>query len=130
MNKIKIARLFYSQSIIRNMSLLKDFYKFQDFWFNIFIITTYALYILFAIGIVKSAPQYLETLDYYVKIYISLFLLWRFNPFAKIHFTELDRKVSFSAGIFLFTTSAVNQILIHYLDNAKNIVQKNIIFNF
>lgn len=112
------------------MSLLKDFYKFQDFWFNIFIITTYALYILFAIGIVKSAPQYLETLDYYVKIYISLFLLWRFNPFAKIHFTELDRKVSFSAGIFLFTTSAVNQILIHYLDNAKNIVQKNIIFNF
>lgn len=112
------------------MSLLKDFYKFQDFWFNIFIITTYALYILFAIGIVKSAPQYLETLDYYVKIYISLFLLWRFNPFTKIHFTELDRKVSFSAGIFLFTTSAVNQILIHYFDNAKNILQKNINFNF
>lgn len=111
------------------MSLYKDIYKFQDFWFNLFIITSYLLYISFAVGIFKSAPQYLESLDYYVKIYISLFLLWRFNPFRKIHFTDLDRKISFSAGIFLFTTSAVNQILIKYLDNAKNIVQKHIEFN-
>jgi hypothetical protein len=122
------VRLFYSQDIIRKMSLHKSLYKFQDFWFNIFIISTYVLYILFAVGIVKSAPQYLETLDYYVKIYISLFLLWRFNPFTKIHFTDLDRKISFTAGVFLFTTSAVNQILIKYLDNAKNVVQQNIHF--
>jgi hypothetical protein len=108
------------------MSFYKNLYKFQDFWFNVFIITTYSLYILFAIGIFNGAPQYLEKLDYYVKIYISLFLLWRFNPFRKIHFTELDRKISFSAGIFLLTTSAVNQILIKYLDNAKTIFQKNI----
>ena len=110
------------------MSLYKDLYKFQDFWFNIFIVTTYTLYILFAFGIFKSAPQYLEALDYYVKIYISLFLLWRFNPFRKIHFTELDRKISFSAGIFLLTTSAINQILVKYLNNAKTIVQKTVHF--
>jgi hypothetical protein len=110
------------------MSFYKDLYKFQDFWFNVFIVTTYGLYILFAVGIFKSAPQYLESLDYYVKIYISLFLLWRFNPFRKIHFTELDRKISFSAGIFLLTTSAINQVLIKYLDNAKNIVQQTIHF--
>lgn len=112
------------------MSLNKELYKFQDFWFNIFIITTYALYILFAVGIFKSAPQYLETLDYYVKIYISLFLLWRFNPFRTINFTELDRKISFSAGLFLFTTSAINQILTKYLDNAKMIIQQNVDFTF
>jgi len=112
------------------MSLNKELYKFQDFWFNIFIITTYALYILFAIGIVKSAPQYLETLDYYVKIYISLFLLWRFNPFRTINFTELDRKISFSAGLFLFTTSAINQMLIKYLNNAKHVFQQNMHFAF
>lgn len=110
------------------MSFYKDLYKIQDFWFNVFIVTTYSLYILFAVGIFKSAPQYLESLDYYVKIYISLFLLWRFNPFRKIHFTELDRKISFSAGIFLLTTSAINQVLIKYLDNAKNIVQQTIHF--
>ena len=112
------------------MSIQKNLYKFQDFWFNIFIITTYALYILFAVGVVKSAPQYLEKLDYYVKIYISLFLLWRFNPFTRIHFTDLDRKIAFTAGVFLFTTSAINQILIKYLSNAKDVVQQNIGIGF
>jgi hypothetical protein len=107
------------------MEFNKSLYKFQDFWFNIFIGSSYLLYILFALGIFRSAPQYLQVLDYYVKIYISLFLLWRFNPFTTIQFTDLDRKISFSAGIFLFTTSAVNQILTKYLDNAKNIVQEN-----
>ena len=102
------------------MSIHKDLYKIQDFWFNVFIVLTYSLYILFTIELFKSAPQYLERLDYYVKIYISLFLLWRFNPFRKIHFTELDRKIAFSAGIFLFTTSAINQILNNYLTYAKN----------
>ena len=122
--------LFYSQSIVRNMSLNKNLYKFQEFWFNVFIVTTYSLYILFAVGIFKSAPQYLESLDYYVKIYISLFLLWRFNPFRKINFTELDRKISFSAGIFLLTTSAITQILTKYLDSAKMIIQQNVDFTF
>jgi len=110
------------------MSLQKNLYKIQDFWFNTFIILTYSLYILFAVGLFKNAPQYLESLDYYVKIYISLFLLWRFNPFRKIHFTELDRKIAFSAGIFLFTTSAVNQILNNYLTDAKNTLISKIPF--
>jgi hypothetical protein len=110
------------------MSIQKNLYKVQDFWFNVFIIITYLLYILFAVGIFKSAPQYLEKLDYYVKIYISLFLLWRFNPFRKIIFTNLDRKIAFSAGIFLFTTSAVNQILTTYLMDAKNNIISKIPF--
>jgi hypothetical protein len=111
------------------MPINKELYKIQDAAFNIFIVTSYLLYSLFAIGLFTSAPQYLEQLDYYVKIYISLFLLWRFNPFRKIEFTELDRKISFSAGIFLFTTSAINQILIHYLKNAKNTFAQHFHFN-
>ena len=108
------------------MTIQKDLYKIQNLWFNIFIAITYFLYILFAVGIFRNAPQYLEQLDYYVKIYISLFLLWRFNPFRTIHFTDLDRKISFSAGIFLFTTSAVNQILVKYLSNAKTVFHNKI----
>ena len=100
--------------------------NYQNTGINIFIGTSYLLYILFAVGLFSSAPQYIEKLDYYVKIYISLFLLWRFNPFRDLKFTDLDRKIAFSAGMFLFTTSAVNQILMKYLDNAENIVQYNI----
>lgn len=112
------------------MELTKSLYKIQDLGFDFFIFITYLCYILFALGIFTKAPQYLSTLDYYIKIYISLFLLWRFRPFQTIQFTELDRKISFSAGIFLLTTSALNQILIKYLDNAKNVIHKDIISKF
>ena len=58
--------------------------SFQNNAFTLIIIATYLIYILSAIGITKAAPTYLDDFDYYVKIYISLFLLWRFNMFRKI----------------------------------------------
>ena len=66
-----------------------------------------------------NAPAYLESLDSFVRIYISLFLLIRFNPFQKIVFTDLDRKIGFSAGLFLFTTTTINHVMITYFDKFK-----------
>jgi hypothetical protein len=98
--------------------------SFQNTAFNIVIIITYFLYILIAIGISSNAPKYLDDLDYYVKIYISLFLMWRFNMFQKIHFNELDQKIAFTAGFFLFTATALNEALIKYLSQFKDTVLK------
>ena len=98
--------------------------SFQNNAFTLIIIATYLIYILSAIGITKAAPTYLDDFDYYVKIYISLFLLWRFNMFRKIEFNELDRKIAFSAGLFLFTSTAVYNILTDYVKaSAKNVPQ-------
>ena len=98
--------------------------KYQNNAFTVFIILTYLIYILSIVGISKSAPVYLDDFDYYVKIYISLFLLWRFNMFRKIEFNELDRKIAFSAGLFLFTSTAVYNILTDYVKaSAKNVPQ-------
>jgi len=94
--------------------------SYQNDAFTIFIISTYLVYILSAIGITKTAPTYLDDFDYYVKIYISLFLLWRFNMFRKIEFNELDRKIAFSAGLFLFTSTAVYNILTDYVKSTAN----------
>ena len=107
------------------MSLHKDLYKIQNFWFNIFIATTYFLYILFAVGIFRNAPQYLEQLDYYVKIYISLFLLWRFNPFQKIKFNELDRNIAFSAGLVILSTTILNNYFVQLKEKFKTKLQKS-----
>ena len=98
-------------------------HQFQDFIFNIFIFLNYFLYGLFSIGLAANAPQYLDTLDYYVKIYISIFLLWRFNPFRSIQFTNLDRKIVFSSGLFLFSTTVINQLLVSYLSKIKQYIQ-------
>ena len=107
--------------------LQRDIHEFQEFTFNVIILVSYILYGTFALGLLANSPQYLATLDYYVKIYISLFLLWRFNPFRTIRFNNLDRKIAFSSGVFLFTTSALNQILKRYLVQIKEYL-KNTFF--
>ena len=73
---------------------------------------------LIALGLSATAPKYLSFLDYYVKIYVSLFLILRFNPFRHVKFTSLDKKIAFSAGVFiLFATTSINQTLISYINN-------------
>ena len=83
---------------------------------TVYTYTLYASYILYAIvlfGITKFAPQYLEYLKNFIKIYISLVLIIKFNPFAKSgkHLSDFDRKVVFSAGIYLLLTTSIISIV-------------------
>ena len=93
---------------IMNIDLL-GFTREQVFTYMIY--TSYVLYIVVALGLSRSAPKYLSYLDSAIRIYVSLFLMYQFNPFLNqtAEFTELDRKMAFSAGVFTFTTTAVNQ---------------------
>ena len=92
--------------------------KVQEHIFDITFVIIYVLYFVIALGLSATAPKYLAFLDYYVKIYVSLFLIWRFNPFRHVKFTSLDKKIAFNAGIFvLFATTSINQILINYIRN-------------
>ena len=97
----------------------KTLHKFQQSVFTIITIFTWLLYIIIALGLSASAPNYLDDLQYYTKIYVSLFLLLRFNPFRQIKFTELDREIAFSAGVFLLATTAINSFLINNLKKIK-----------
>jgi len=96
-------------------------HKYQERFFNIFIVFSYCVIILSALGLSDSIPKYLSGLDYYVRIYICLFLIWRFNPFrSHYEFTNLDRKIAFSAGLFILTTTALKD----YLDDVKEYLKK------
>jgi hypothetical protein len=98
----------------------KKFHDLQEKIFNFVIFTTYFLIIISSLGLSETAPKYLQYLDYYVRIYICLFLIWRFNPLrTRYEFTELDRKIAFSAGLFILTTTALNQ----YLSDFNNKIQ-------
>jgi hypothetical protein len=103
------------------MNEKKALYDFQNRAFTLFIIISYLLYGISIIGLSRNAPAYIQTIDGYVKIYICLFLIYRFNPLRnKIEFTELDRKIVFSAGLFILTTTAINNIALGYLDKIKS----------
>jgi hypothetical protein len=87
-------------------------HRLQEILFNIFIVVTYLLIIISSFGLSDSAQKYLKLLDYYIRIYVCLFLMWRFNPFRSYYeFTNLDRKVAFSGGLLILTTTALNQYL-------------------
>lgn len=79
-------------------------------------------YILLAIGIFKKEPKFLEELDFWLKVGMSVILVWKFNPYAS-HHSEFDRKIAFSAGIFLALTTVVDRYLSAYVDQAKKAVR-------
>lgn len=80
----------------------------QEFIFDILIVFSYILLIISSLGISATAPKLLETLDYYIRVYICLFLIWRFQPFRITNtFTNLDRKIAFNAGMLILTTSII-----------------------
>lgn len=89
------------------MPFHKSIHRFQHIAYDISIYVTWILYILIAFGLSTNAPQYLNTLHSFIKIYISLFLIYRFNPFRRVKFTSLDAKIIFSAGIFLLGTTTI-----------------------
>ena len=93
------------------MKLNEKLFDLQHMFFTIFILISYVLIFAIYLGHSSSAGSYLYIIDYYMRIYICLFLIWRFNPFQKIEFTELDRKIVFSAGLFILTTTALNQYI-------------------
>jgi hypothetical protein len=78
---------------------------------------SYLLYILIIFGLSYSAPKYLSLLNVYLPIYVSAFLLFRFNPWRELSFTEFDRQIVFQAGIFLLLTTSISTVLDNYFIN-------------
>jgi hypothetical protein len=99
------------------MSYKENLHLIQTLFFTFFITISYLLLFISALGISDKAIIYLNDASYYVRIYICLFLIWRFNPLRKHYeFTDLDRKIAFSAGLFILSTTALNK----YIEIVKN----------
>ena len=101
------------------MFFSKDLNKFQSQMFNIITFLSFVLYFVIGIGLSTNAPEYLGKLQSYTKLYISLFLVWRFNPFRRVRFNGLDARIAFSAGLFLLTTTAFEGIVTNYLKEIR-----------
>lgn len=94
-------------------SLTNTVLKYYTYLFNFMIVSAY-------IGIGITQPTWMTTVDYYLKIFVSIFLLYRFNSFRdKITFEELDRRIVFTAGVIIFTSTILNKILLSTSDKYK-----------
>ena len=88
--------------------------------FNYMLYISYALFIIAFTGIYSVNPSYLNTLDTLIKVYVSLFLIIRFNPYIEVKSNgEFDRTVAFSAGIFLLLTTSIIDVASVYFSNTS-----------
>ena len=75
------------------------------------------VFILLLLGLIQSEPKYFVQGIFIFKLLISFFLIYRFNRFRKnIKFTDLDRRICFSAGI--------NLLLISFADLVQKYILK------
>ena len=79
--------------------------------------------VLFFIGIFQEKPTIFIDFNFIVKVCLALFLIYRFNDYRKydITFTELDRKVCYSAGMYILFISFADYIN-QYTDQIKKLI--------
>ena len=86
-------------------------------WLALLIHVVYAAVL---VGLVENAPEYIHTIESYVKVYVALFLVLRFNKYTGTStFTPLDRKIVFSAGLVVLSTSALGWLVEYYKKEVK-----------
>lgn len=73
------------------------------------------------LGVSTTVPDYLTILRAVIQIYVGIFLVYRFNPFRtdKNKFSELDRRVAYTAGVLITMTTILGTTLNRYIENTK-----------
>ena len=99
----------------------KNFYNFELKFLNFMTFITKVTFIFFIVGIFQKKLDYIVQLNFVVKVILALFLIYRFNSYRKhkIEFTELDRKICYSAGIYIITISFLD-LINKYVDTIRN----------
>jgi len=88
---------------------------------NIFLIIYYfswVLYILSLLGISFFGINFFNDIQQFIRIYISLFLIIKFNPFTnQKKFNNFDKNIVFQAGVFILSTTLLNQLVKSVFNN-------------
>ena len=99
----------------------KDFYNFELKFLRFISFITKVSLVLFIIGFFQTKNNYILSFNFIVKIILALFLIYRFNKYRKhkIEFTELDRKVCYSSGVYIILISFFD-LITNYIDTIRN----------
>lgn len=87
--------------------LSEKIYEINTIIFNLFVLIVWVLVILSFTKTYDMAPKYLEMISSYIRFYVCLFLLVKFNPFYTFGlsgFTELDKRIVYSSALIILTT--------------------------
>ena len=100
-----------------------DLDKLQDQTLDIIFIVTYLLYIAIAFGVYFVSPKYITFIHSCIKLYVCGFLIYRFNPFNTAKCNNLDKRIAFTAGFFLLSTTIFDTIFENIITKAKTHIE-------
>jgi hypothetical protein len=108
-----------SDILIDNPLFYNILYNFMHYFKWITRIVT----LLFIIGVLTDKPSSFLFFNFLIKILLAVFLLYRFNSYrkSKIVFTELDRKICYSAGMYIIIFSFLDVIQV-YINELRNMI--------
>lgn len=111
----------------------KNIYKFEINFLYYFSIVTKATALLFLIGFFQEKPSIIIKINSVVKFVLGLFLIYRFNRYRKykVEFTELDRKICYSTGLYIVLLSLGEYILqLSYAIRSRTIIYTNPVVDY
>ncbi len=77
----------------------------------------YTIYIVTFLGIYYVNPEYSKYLSIFIRLFISIFLLIRFNPFSKLVINTNDSILISASAFFLLINTGVTEYLYNYVNN-------------
>ena len=102
------------KSILKNISDFTDIFNWHESVYMTILYSSYILYFIAFTGILSLNPSYLSVLETFIKYYISIMLLIRFNPFVDRKITKFDKKLVFTSALLLFISTTAYSIAISY----------------
>ena len=85
-----------------------------------FMMVLYVSYFLIFAGLYYINQSYIHTFSTLLQIFVSLFLVIRFNPFRKPELREFDANIIFSCAILLLMNAGLTQIVKNNLKTVTN----------
>jgi hypothetical protein len=111
----------------------KYIYNFQIYFLYFFSIITKTTVVLFFIGFFQERPSIIIKINSIVKFILGLYLMYRFNSYRKymVEFTELDRKICYSSGLYIVLLSIGEYILqLSYSIRSRIIIYTNPVVDY
>ena len=101
----------------------KQLYNYELFFLFVINWITGLTFLLFIVGVFQTKPKGIIELIFFSKICLALFLIYRFNNYrtTQIVFTELDRKVCYSSGIYIILISFMDYYN-SYINSIRNTI--------
>lgn len=93
-----------------------------------FLILCWIVYFAVLFGVGTQVPEYLSMMDSIIKYFVSIFLIFQFNPFKEnliMADSAFNKKIAYHGGLFIFLTSGISDTLKAILDNKFGLSDKD-----